>query len=138
MHPKVHFMLRILLQIPIAAGIAFFLDFLIAQAGFRLTPVPKSFPPFTVLPILSGAVGGPVLAALAYAVIRPMTKQPEKVFLFVAIITLALSFALPLRLSFTRSPRFAGVTPTAQMILVLMHTVVATVSVAALLARPDR
>ena len=79
-----------------------------------------------------------MLAALAYAVIRPMTKQPEKVFLFVAIITLALSFALPLRLSFTRSPRFAGVTPTAQMILVLMHTVVATVSVAALLARPDR
>ena len=131
-------MLRTLFLLPTAVGLSFALDFLLAQAGFRLTPVPKNFPPFTVLPILSGAVGGPILAFLTYAVIRLAAKQPEKIFLFVAVGALALSFALPLRLSFTRSARFAGVTPTAQMILVLMHTVVATVSVAALLAKPNQ
>jgi hypothetical protein len=46
---------------------------------------------------------------------------------------LALSFALPLRLSFTKSHRFAGVTPSAQAMLVLMHTVIATVAVVTLL-----
>jgi hypothetical protein len=60
--------------------------------------------------------------------------HPEKMFLFVAVGALALSFALPLRLSFTKSHRFAGVTPSAQAMLVLMHTVVATVAVVTLLA----
>jgi len=53
-------------------------------------------------------------------------------FLFVAVGALA----LPIRLSFTKSQRFAGVTPSAQAMLVLMHTVVATVAVVALLADP--
>jgi hypothetical protein len=35
-------------------------------------------------------------------------------FLFVAVCALALSFALPIRLSFTKSHRFAGVTPSGQ------------------------
>lgn len=131
-------MLRTLFAFLLAVGLSFAIDFLIAQAGIRLTSVPKDFPPFTALPILSGAVGGPLLAFLTYAVIRLAAKQPEKIFLFVAVGVLALSFGLPLRLSFTKSARFAGVTPAAQIILVLMHTVVATVSVAALLAKPSR
>ena len=60
-----------------------------------------------------------------------------KMFLLVAVCALALSFALPLRLSFTKSHRFAGVTPSAQAMLVLMHTVVATVAVVTLLADPN-
>ncbi len=131
-------MLRTLFLFFLAVGLSFAIDFLIAQAGFRLASVPKNFPPFTALPILSGAVGGPLLAFLAYAVIRLAAKQPEKIFLFVAVGVLALSFGLPLRLSFTKSARFAGVTPAAQMILVLMHTVVATISVSASLARSNQ
>ncbi len=130
--------MRIVLLTLLAAVLAFAIDFLIGLAGLRFTQVPRGFPPFTALPILSGAVGGPVLAAIAYSVIRTISRQPEKTFLFAAVVVLALSFALPLRLSFTKSPRFAGVTPTAQIILVLMHTVVATVSVVALLAKPAR
>ena len=83
------------------------------------------FPPFAFLPILSGVAGGFLLASIAYAVIRASFAQPDRVFLFVAVIELALSFALPLRLSFTKSQRFAGVTPAAQIALVLMHSVVA-------------
>lgn len=129
--------MRTLLALLSASGAAFAVDFLIGRAGLRWTHVPKDFPPFTLLPILSGAVGGPLLAAGVYAIIRAVSKQPDRVFLFVAIAALVVSFALPLRLSFTKSKRFAGVTPTAQIVLVLMHTVVATFTVAALLAKPE-
>ena len=120
----------------LAAGVAFLLDLAIGRAAIRFTHVPKDFPPFTALPILSGAVGGAILAVLGYAIAQAVTKQPDKSFLFLAVGVLALSFALPLRLSFTKSKRFAGVTPLAQIVLVLMHTVVATVTVAAVLAKP--
>ena len=131
-------MLRTLALTLFAAGLAFAIDLLIGLAGLRFTQVPKDFPPFTWLPILSGAVGGAVFASITYAILRLASGQPEKTFLFLAVVVLALSFALPLRLSFTKSARFAGVTPAAQMFLVLMHTVAATVTVAALLTKPDR
>lgn len=131
-------MLRPLLLTLLAAGLALAVNVLIGFAGLRLTQVPKDFPPFTFLPILSGCVGGAVLASLTYAVLKAVSSQPERIFLFVAVAALALSFSLPLRLSFTKSARFAGVNPRAQIILVLMHTVVATISVATLLAKPGR
>jgi hypothetical protein len=129
-------MLRVVLLMLFACTFAFAIDIMIALAGLRFTNVPSDFPPFTLLPILSGCVGGVVMAALTYAVLKAVSTQPERMFLFVAVCALALSFALPLRLSFTKSPRFAGVTPSAQAILVLMHTVVATVAVVTLLADP--
>ncbi len=129
-------MLRIILLMLFACTFAFAIDIMIALAGLCFTDVPSDFPPFTLLPILSGCVGGVVMASLTYAVLKLVSAHPEKMFLFVAVGALALSFALPLRLSFTKSRRFAGVTPSAQAILVLMHTVVATVAVVTLLADP--
>ncbi len=117
-----------------AALAVFFLDTLLAQIALRITGVPKGFPPFTSLPILSGVVGGFLLAAITYAVLQLVTPQANRVLFFIAIAALALSFALPIRLSFTKSQRFAGVTPAAQMFLALMHTVVATGAVTALTA----
>ncbi len=128
--------MRMFINILFGIVLAFVLDVAIGRIAVRFAQVPGNFPPFTVLPILSGAVGGAVLAGLGYALTQAISKQPEKLFLFLAVGFLALSFSLPLRLSFTKSARFAGVTPTAQIILVLMHTVVATVSVAAVLAKP--
>ena len=110
-----------------AATIAFLIDLAIATAAVRLTRVPPSFPPFTFLPLLSGALGGALFASLAFAGIRAASPSPERVFFFVTLAVFALSLGLPLRLSFTHSPRFVGVTPAAQMVLVLMHAVVAVV-----------
>jgi hypothetical protein len=118
----------------LAIGLAFGIDLMIARAGVRLAQVPTDFPPFTALPILSGAAGGIVLASIGYAIAQAISERPQRTFLFIAIAALAISFALPLRLSFTKSRRFAGVTPTAQILLVLMHTIVATIDVAAVLA----
>ncbi len=131
-------MMRTLFLTFTAGYLALALDWCIAAVALRFTGVPKGFPPFTFLPILSGTVGGAVLASLVYSITKAVARRPDSTFLFIAIVTLVLSFALPLRLSFTHSHRFAGVTPSAQMVLVLMHTVVATISVAVLLARPMR
>lgn len=122
----------------LAAVIAFALDMGIGVAAPPLTAVPRDFPPFTFLPILSGTVGGTILASLVYSILRASVAVPDRAFLFLTLAVFTLSLALPLRLSFTRSPRFAGVTPAAQMALVLMHAVVATVSLIALTSQTAR
>ena len=122
----------------LAGLVAFLIDMAIGTVAPFLTGAPRQFPPFTLLPVLSGTVGGAILASAVYAVVRLAARNPDRVFFFVALGVFAFSLGLPLRLSYTRSPRFAGVTPSAQMVLVLMHAVVAAVSFVALTAKPNR
>jgi Family of unknown function (DUF6069) len=124
--------MRMLPTIAIAVLGTYLVIWLIAMLAMRLTGVPQGFPPFTPLPLLSGVVGGFLGASAVYALIRGISGQPSRMFLFVAIVVLVLSFGLPLRLSFTKSRRFMGVTPAAQMTLALMHTVIATAAVTVL------
>ncbi|MGH9439473.1 MAG: hypothetical protein ACRD22_16715 [Terriglobia bacterium] len=109
------------LILPVAL-LTFALEYALAVAAMRFTGVRKEFSPFTPLPVLSGVVGGFVFATLAFAVVKFTSSYPNRTFLLIAVVALAISFALPARLSFTKSKRFAGVTPSAQMVLVLMHT----------------
>ncbi len=95
----------------------------IAALARNVTGVPRDFPPFTALPLLSGVVGGFCGAVAVYTIVRAFLTNPDRIFFFVAITFLALSFALPIRLSFTKSRPFAGVTPSAQMTLALLHTI---------------
>jgi hypothetical protein len=115
-----------------AALITFCVVWVVANVALRLTGVPKGFPPFTALPLLSGLIGGFIGASIVYALVRTFARQPDRTFFFVAIVALAISFGLPLRLSFTKSHRFAGVTPAAQMTLALLHTIIAASAVTAL------
>ncbi len=116
----------------LAAVTTFFVVWGIAALARNVTGVPRDFPPFTALPLLSGVAAGFCGAAAVYAIVRASSTNPDRVFFFVAITFLALSFALPIRLSFTKSRRFAGVTPAAQMTLAFLHTIIATSSVTAL------
>ncbi len=117
----------------IVAGTAFIGVWCIARVALKITGVPAGFPPFTTLPLLSGVVGGFLGASAMYALcVRASASHPDRLFFLIAIGILALSFALPIRLSFTHSRRFAGVTPAAQMTLALLHTVIATSAVAVL------
>lgn len=131
-------MIRTLGLTILAGTIAFALDLCLAAFAQKITHVPPAFPPFTWLPVLSGSFGGAVLASLVYSLLRAFAGRPERIFFFIVATTLALSFSLPIRLSFTRSARFAGVTTSAQAMLLLMHTVVATVCVVTLLASTPR
>ena len=120
------------LLVTLTALATFIVVWALSVFAMKVTGVPDDFPPFTGLPILSGVVGGFLGASAIYALVRASAANPDRVFFFVAIAFLALSFGLPLRLSFTKSPRFAGVTPAAQMTLALFHTIVAASSVTAL------
>lgn len=113
----------------LAALVTFCVVWGVANVALRLTGVPKDFPPFTALPLLSGVVGGFLGASIVYALLVAFARRPDKTFFFVAIAVLATSFGLPLRLSFTHSHRFAGVTPAAQMTLALLQTIIATSAV---------
>jgi hypothetical protein len=89
----------------------------VGVAALQLTGLPKDFPPFTTLPLLSGAAAKFLGGSIIYALIAAFATNPGRVFFFVAICALALSSALPLRLSFTKCARFAEVTPSVQMVL---------------------
>lgn len=129
-------MLRSLMLTLAAGALALVLDLAIGTVAPRFTRVPHDFPPFTFLPVVSGTVGGALFASIVYSIIRAVSRNPDRIFFFVTLGVFALSLGLPLRLSFTRSHRFAGVTPSAQMVLVLMHAIVAVVSFVALTAKP--
>ncbi len=124
--------MKTLILLTISAVGTYVLVFLVAAVAMRLSGVPKDFPPFTALPLLSGVVGGFLGASLTYACVPLFAVHPNRIFLSIALLTLAISLSLPLRLSFTKSKRFSGVTPSAQMTLALLHAIVATAVVSVL------
>lgn len=88
------------------------------------------------MPLLSGSVGGPLIATVGYLalwLLIPNQGLLYAVFVAAGVVLLVASYKLPRRLSFTRSPRFAGVTVAAQFELGFLHTLVVGVSIAAFL-----
>ncbi len=111
-----------------------FLGFVFA----RQTGVPRDFPPFTPLPLITGSVGGPLIATAGYLMLQLLLANQmllDVVFVAAGVSLLVVSYRLPRRLSFTNSPRFAGVTVPAQLAFGSLHTLVAGVSIAVLLWR---
>lgn len=114
---------------------------LVVSLGFVfgwVTGVPRGFPPFTPLPLITGSIGGPLLATAGYVLLWsfiPSRMLLNVVFVVAGTLLMVWSYRLPRRLSFTKSPRFAGVTVPAQLALGFLHTLVVGVSVAAFLWR---
>lgn len=122
------FALAIVVLIPLNVALGFVLA--------RLTGVPKDFPPFSPLPIISGSVGGPLIATFGYLalwLLIPNQVLLNAVFALAGVVLLVASYSLPRRLSFTRSPRFAGVTVAAQLALGFLHTLVVGLSISVFL-----
>ena len=97
----------------------------------KITGVPPGYPPLTPLPILSGTVGGALIVTLGYWTLSALIRDPKTlvpVFLILGFVLLLVSFALPYRLSYTTSLRFAGVTLAAQIGQGLLHILVAVLS----------
>lgn len=107
--------------------------FLIARVAARLTAAPRAFAPFTLLPVASGGFGGALAASVIFWTLNLIFEHPQIVFVANSIVALLASFHLPFRLTNHRSPRFAGARFSMQLILCLMHIIVAAVSVGALL-----
>lgn len=125
---------RLALAIVVLVPLNVALGFVLA----RLTGVPNDFPPFSPLPIITGSVGGPLIATAGYLalwLLIPNQGLLHAAFVAAGVWLLVASYSLPRRLSFTRSPRFAGVTVPAQLALGFLHTLVVGMSIAVFLWR---
>jgi hypothetical protein len=122
--------MRIALATALAAILATALDFAIQEATRTVFAVPAEFEPFqgTVIPY---AIGGIVLAAIAYVVVKRVARHPRRAYVRLAILALVLSWVPDAALLFINEP---GATVPAVVALMLMHTVAAVTIVGALLA----
>lgn len=115
----------------LAAALTTVVCLIVASILLRITGVPRTYPPLLPLQIVSGTVGGALLVTLGYwflsAFIRDQ-KTLTNVFLWLGAFLTIASFYLPYRLTYTTSPRFAGVTLGAQIGQGLLHTLVVFLS----------
>lgn len=125
----------------VAAGATTAVCLVVGYVLLKTTGVPEAYPPLRPLPIISGTVGGALLVTLGYALLAALIRDQKTlavVFVVAGVVLLFASFHLPYRLSYTKSPRFTGVTVAAQIGQGLLHVLVAGVSMLCFLWRSQR
>ncbi len=129
---------EILGRFALAAGLLVPLNLVLGFVFARLTNVPPGFAPFTPAPIVAGSVAGPLISTVGYLLLWTFVRDQRAlhlVFVAAGIALLVASYYLPWRLTYSVSPRFAGVTIAAQFALGLLHTIVVGVSIVSFLRR---
>ncbi|QIN78431.1 hypothetical protein GBA65_07720 [Rubrobacter marinus] len=125
---------RLLLAAPLAAGAAALANALVYAIASALgtiptdVPVPASGEPITLSPVIVTSVIGALGAAAVFAVIAAISSRPARLFWWVALVVLALSFATPFTIPGAPAAMIAS--------LLLMHVVAWAVSVALLVRLP--
>jgi len=121
--------MRIILATAIALVIAVPLDLVIEAVARQAFAVSPQFEPFqgTVAPYTAG---GTILAGVAYALVRRFFRDPDRVYLRIAIVALVLSWIPDLALLVINEP---GATVPAVASLMIMHAIAAAVVVTSLL-----
>lgn len=105
---------------------------IVAFILLKTTGVPQTYPPLLPLQVTSGTVGGALLVTLGYWLLSAFVRDAKTlniIFVTAGSVLLIASFHLPYRLSYTTSPRFAGVTTAAQIGQGLWHTLVVGLSI---------
>ena len=111
---------EILGRFVLAAGLLVPLNLVLGFVFARLTNVPSGFAPFTPAPIVAGSVAGPLISTVGYLLLWTFVRDQRAlhlVFVAAGIALLVASYYLPWRLTYSVSPRFAGVTIAAQFAL---------------------
>lgn len=105
-----------------------------------ITGVPRTYPPLLPQQIIAGTVGGALLVTLGYALLIkliPDFATRKRVLIGLAVVLCAASFYLPYRLTYTKSPRFAGATYAALIGQAGLHSLVVGLSVWVMLRKPQ-
>jgi hypothetical protein len=104
-------------------------NLLVAAVARALFPVPPDFHPFMPLPILAACLGGALGAAGAFGLLGRTTSNPRRSLALAALAALMVSFLLPARLLEPANPGSLGVGVDILLTLLLMHVIVAWLSV---------
>jgi ABC-type iron transport system FetAB permease component len=115
-----------------------FICIIVAFILLKTTGVPSTYPPLLPQQIISGTIGGALLVTLGYCLLTSFIRDQKTLnttFVVIGVILLIASFHLPYRLSYTTSPRFAGVTVAAQIGQGFLHTLVVVLSMFCFLRR---
>lgn len=117
--------MRIVLATAVALVIAVPVNLAIEAFARQAFAVPPEFPPFqgTVAPYTAGGV---ILAGVVYAALRRFVRDADRVFVWVAIVTLVLSWIPDVALLFINEP---GATVPGVAALMVMHAVAAAIVV---------
>lgn len=108
----------------------------LAKVFLHTTGVPLTYPPLLPQQIIAGSIGGALLSTLGYLLFQSVIRDRKTftiVFVASGLLLMVASYYLPWRLTYTTSPRFAGVTPAAQIAQAFLHTVVVVLSMLCLL-----
>jgi hypothetical protein len=100
-------------------------------ALLRITGVPPTYPPLLPQQVVSGTIGGSILVGIGYVVLSAIIRDKTLLnwlFIGLGLVLLIASYYLPYRLTYTQSPRFAGVTFSAQIGQALLHSMVVVLS----------
>jgi hypothetical protein len=132
MHAKATAVLLILRRAAIAAVIAIACNAVIRDVVRGVYHVPDGFDPFTWPPIIVATLVGVAAGTAVYLGFRRLLRaRADRVFRWVAVIVLVLSFITPVTLLWTVPPQYPGTSLVTVLSLELMHltTAVATILV---------
>ena len=108
-------------------------NLLVAAIARALFQVPADFRPFMALPILAASLGGSLGAAGIFGVLERLTRNVHRSLALVALAALLLSFYLPASLFDRTSPDLSAIGWDIRVTLMLMHIIVAWLSVRTLI-----
>jgi hypothetical protein len=106
-------------------------NLVVAAFSSAIFPVPDNFRPFAAIPILAASMGGSLGAAGIFSLIERSTDRPRYYFKAFVLAVLVLSFILPASLVEPATPTSRGVGWNIAAALMLMHSIVAFLSVRA-------
>jgi peptidoglycan/LPS O-acetylase OafA/YrhL len=109
----------LLTRTAIAAVAAVVVNVLVRAIALALFDIPDTFEHIELRAVIVSTLVGVVAAALVYAVIRRVARDPARTFTIVAVVALLLSLAAPLSLGFDETA--------AVCTLVLMHVLTAAI-----------
>jgi hypothetical protein len=105
-------------------------NLLVAALARTLFPVPPDFRPFMPLPILAACLGGALGAAGVFGLLQRTSRNPRRSLILISMAVLLGSFIFPVR---WLTAGGSGVGVEIMLTLMLMHAILAWLSVRALL-----
>ena len=120
---------ELLARTAIAALAAVVVNVLVRAIAIALFDIPEAFEHLALRAVIVSTFVGVIAAAIVFAVIVRVARNPVKTFTIVAAVALVLSLAAPLSVGLQDPPEYPGTDAAAVGTLMLMHVLTAAIVV---------